>query len=148
MFPAGLAINAVSTAGVVAGAGITASAAGAMAMEAAGEDHVQVFNTDNGGGGGEASPGEDLPAGVKDDWVPRPANNGNGTVYQRPGAPRNADSIRVADPDERYPNGYVRFYNEHNQPVDLEGKPGGRTRHISPAIQTAHTRYRRDGEQT
>jgi hypothetical protein len=31
------------------------------------------------------------------------------------------------EPDAQNPNGYVRFYNEHGQPVTVEGKPGGRT---------------------
>lgn len=28
--------------------------------------------------------------------------------------------------DPRYPNGYVMFTNEHNQPITLDGKPGSR----------------------
>lgn len=68
----------------------------------------------------------ELPPGVKEGWEPRPTNNGKGTVYQKPGSLRNANSIRVMDPgaDPRYPNGYVRFYNEHGQPINIEGKPG------------------------
>lgn len=68
------------------------------------------------------------PQGVRSGWVSRPADNGKGTVYQSPGADKNADSVRIMDPeaDARYPNGYVRFYNSHGQPIDLNGKPGGR----------------------
>lgn len=70
------------------------------------------------GGGGAKPPG------VKDGWVSRPADNGKGTVYQRPGAQGNADMVRVMNPTPNYPNGYVRFYNKHGQPVGLDGKPG------------------------
>ncbi|MGH3628859.1 MAG: putative T7SS-secreted protein, partial [Sciscionella sp.] len=57
----GVPLGAVSTAGVVAGVGITGAATGAMATEAAGEDHVRVFNTDSSGSEAAAEPGEDPP---------------------------------------------------------------------------------------
>lgn len=68
----------------------------------------------------------EAPPGVQPGWESRTADNGKGTVYQRPGATGNADSIRIMDQSSRYPHGYVRFYNEHGQPVDLSGKPGPR----------------------
>jgi hypothetical protein len=71
-------------------------------------------------------PTSNLPAGVKPGWVQRPADNGKGIVYQEPGAIKDQNSIRIMEPgaDPRYPNGYVRFTNEHNQPINLDGKPG------------------------
>lgn len=62
----------------------------------------------------------DVPQG----WAPRVADNGRGIVYQRPGALRNADSIRIMDPTSKYPTGYVRYYNSGNQPLDVFGNPG------------------------
>jgi hypothetical protein len=62
--------------------------------------------------------------GLRSGWQGRIADNGKGWVWQRPGASGNADMMRVMDPMEQYPNGYVRFYNEHGQPVGLNGKPG------------------------
>ncbi|MDT5281095.1 MAG: hypothetical protein QOJ20_2290 [Mycobacterium sp.] len=37
-------------------------------------------------------------------------------------------SIRIMEPgaNPQYPNGYVGFTNEHNQPINLDGKPGTR----------------------
>lgn len=64
------------------------------------------------------------PPGVKPGWKARPADNGKGTVYQKPGSVGNANSMRVMEPTSKYPNGYVRFYNEHGQPIGLNGKPG------------------------
>ena len=59
-------------------------------------------------------------------WSSRIADNGSGTVFQRPGAIGNEDMVRVMEPTDLYPNGYVRFYNEHGQPIGLDGKPGSR----------------------
>lgn len=59
-------------------------------------------------------------------WIGRVADNGKGEVWQRPGAPRNHDMIRIQDPTPRYPDGSVRFYNSEGQPIDLNGKPTGR----------------------
>jgi hypothetical protein len=73
---------------------------------------------------GKDVPEGEQPPGVKDDWTSRTANNGKGTVYQRPGAPGNADQVRIMEPTSQYPDGYVRFYNENGQPINLEGKPG------------------------
>jgi hypothetical protein len=57
----GLALGAVSTGGIVLGASTVAASATSLAMSAAGEDHVQVFNTDSSDGGGETAPGEAPP---------------------------------------------------------------------------------------
>jgi hypothetical protein len=63
---------------------------------------------------------------IPEGWVARVADNGKGIVYQRPGATGNADMIRIMDPTIRYSSGYVRYYNQHGQPLDVLGKPGPR----------------------
>jgi hypothetical protein len=64
--------------------------------------------------------------GLQDGWQGRTADNGKGWLWQEPGAPGNANSLRVMDPTPRYPNGYTRFYNGegNGQPLGLDGKPG------------------------
>jgi hypothetical protein len=62
----------------------------------------------------------DIPQG----WFGRTADNAKGIVFQRPGATGNADMIRIMDPTAKYPNGYVRYYNQGGQPLDVYGKPG------------------------
>ena len=68
------------------------------------------------------------PAGVPNGWAARPADIGMGTVYQKPRSLGNSNSVRIMEPgaDSRYPNGYVKFTKEHNQPINLDGRPGGR----------------------
>ena len=66
----------------------------------------------------------DSPVDIPKGWTPRVTDNGKGMVFQRPGATGNADMIRVMDPTSQHPNGYIRIYNSHGQPVDLAGKPG------------------------
>jgi len=50
-------------------------------------------------------------------------NNGKGVLIRPAETTGNANIIRIMAPTERYPNGYVRIYNEHGQPVNLQGKP-------------------------
>ncbi|WP_405583393.1 polymorphic toxin-type HINT domain-containing protein [Streptomyces sp. NBC_01092] len=70
--------------------------------------------------------GPQRPTGVGDDWVARAADNGKGSVWQKPGSTGNADMLRVMNPTGRYPDGYVRFTNKHGQPIGLDGKPGSK----------------------
>ncbi|MGX1810191.1 hypothetical protein ACWIGI_31125 [Nocardia sp. NPDC055321] len=66
------------------------------------------------------------PKHVPSDWEVRLANNGEGWVWQKPGSVKDANMFRDALPTDRYPNGYVRFYNEQGQAIDLDGKPTGK----------------------
>lgn len=66
------------------------------------------------------------PPNVPPSWGHRTADSGKGVVWQRPGATGNADTVRVMRATQRYPHGYVRFYNAHGQPIGLNGKPGSR----------------------
>lgn len=66
------------------------------------------------------------PNHVPEGWEVRRADNGKGWVWQKPGSKGNANMFRDAEPTAQYPNGYVRFYNEHGQPIGLDGKPGSK----------------------
>jgi hypothetical protein len=61
---------------------------------------------------------------IPEGWVGRPADNGKGIVFQRPGADGNSDMIRIMDPTPDKPSGYFRYYNSEGQPLDPLGKPG------------------------
>ena len=70
----------------------------------------------------------DVPAG----WTQRMADNDKGLVFQRLGAQDDRDLVRIMEPTQRYPDGYVRVHNSHNQPVTPLGKAEGRAAtHIS-----------------
>ncbi|BBH66684.1 hypothetical protein ACTI_33690 [Actinoplanes sp. OR16] len=122
---AGVPLSVVSAAGVVAGAGIVTAAIGDLAVQATGDDRVTPMETrGDSAASGAADSTAGSPAGVKPGWSSRPADNGQGAVYQKPGSAGNADMVRVMDPKPGYPDGYVRFYNQHGQPIGLDGKPG------------------------
>lgn len=72
---------------------------------------------------GAPLPGRRRPAAAGEGWKGRVADNGKGDVWQKPGSVGNANSVRVMEPTERYPDGYVRFYNDQGQPIGLDGKP-------------------------
>jgi len=61
------------------------------------------------------------------DWEGRVVDNGRGDIWQKPGALDDRDSVRIMEPTERYPDGYVVFTNSENQPLNLAGKPGSRS---------------------
>jgi len=69
---------------------------------------------------------------VPEKWDFRLANNGQGSVYQEPGALGNVNMIRIMDPTARYPQGYVVYYNDVGQPLDVYGSvsSGPATTHI------------------
>jgi hypothetical protein len=67
---------------------------------------------------------------IPENYIAVPAKNGEGWVFREPGtsyeADKNANTIRVMEATERYPNGYVRVYNSANQAINYQGKPGQR----------------------
>lgn len=114
--PEGYAVAAVTSATLgLATLGLGVAATRALASLAASRPGPIVANV-----------ADDLLPGVKPGWTTRVADNNKGQVWQQPGSTGNANSVRVMEATERYPNGYVRFYNEHGQPVGLNGKPGPR----------------------
>lgn len=75
------------------------------------------------------------PPGVPRSWRGSPADNGKGRVWRRPGSRGNADTLRTMEPTERYPYGYIRFYNQFGQPIGLDGRPGPRSETHIPVRQ-------------
>jgi hypothetical protein len=85
---------------------------------------------DNSCGGPDAGIFVATPRGVfyqiPEGWKGKVTENGKGIMYQRPGADGNADSIRIMQPTDRYPNGYSVAYNSQGQAVGNLGSPGNR----------------------
>ena len=75
-----------------------------------------------------------IPAGS----TARPADNGNGTVYQPPleeGQHKNANQVRVMGPDVYQPTGSITVHGPTGQPVDpATGKPGGPEKTHTPIV--------------
>jgi RHS repeat-associated protein len=82
------------------------------------------------------SAGNDSGFGISDQYVAEQARNGKGWTFRPPGSEGNDNIIRVMEPTPRYPDGYVRVYNDYGQPVNLEGKPLGPEETHLPSRQT------------
>lgn len=134
----GVPINVASAALIAAGAGVMAMGAGDLGQNASQNDN-HVLSDATGPSASQPKPGDPLPQANRpdtagSDWEGRVADNGKGEVWQRPdsvnapkGSPKDANEVRVMEAKDGYPDGYVRFYNEHGQPIRLDGKPGGST---------------------
>lgn len=62
-------------------------------------------------------------------FTARRADTGEGIVFQRPGAPakgqfKDRDMVRIMDPNNRYPKGYVVYYGPKGNPLDRFGVGG------------------------
>ena len=132
---AGVPINIASAGLIATGVAAMAAGGGDLVNHASQNDH-HVLSEAKGPGEGRPQPGERVPdeqrpstAGTSREE--RVAENGKGEVWQNPenvdappGTPKNANSVRIMEGTDRYPDGYVRFYNEQGQPLGLDGKPG------------------------
>ena len=134
---AGVPINIAAAGLIAAGAGAVTHGGSRLADHAAHNDNQLLNEVDSPSAAGHrGNAGDPLPDSMRPDsaganWEGRVANNEKGAVWQDPdtvnapkGTPSDANSVRIMDPDGRYPTGYVRFYNEQGQPLTLEGKPG------------------------
>ena len=78
-----------------------------------------------------------IPAGS----VPRPAENGNGTVYQPPvpaGAHPDANAVRVMGPTAKQPTGSITVHGPTGQPINpATGKPDSRPNTHTPIKPTS-----------
>ena len=57
-------------------------------------------------------------------FTARRADNDAGIVFQKAGSTGNDDMVRIMDPTDRYPEGYVVFYDHGGRPLDALGNPG------------------------
>lgn len=133
--PAGAAVHVASTGLIVAGTAAAAHGAGNLAQHALENDNRWLSEVSGPGGGTRVQrgqPGDPLPDSARPDtarstWKGRVSDTGKGEVWQDPtyvGRSRDANSVRIMDPTWRYPNGYVRFYDEQGRPLTLDGVPG------------------------
>ena len=64
---------------------------------------------------------------IPEGWIQRMADNDRGLVFQKPGSARNENMLRIMEPTNKYPDGYVRVHQPNGQPVDVLGKAGSRS---------------------
>lgn len=132
---AGVPINIASAGLIATGAVAMTVGAGDLASNASKNDN-RVLNEAKGPSEGKPQPGdrvpdEQRPSTSGGSWEGRVANNGKGEVWQNPenvnappGTPKNANSVRIMEGTERYPDGYVRYCDENGNPLKLDGRPG------------------------
>ena len=102
---AGVPLNVVSAAGITAGVGITGTAVTAMAMQAAGDDHVEPLKTDS-GGGGSSTPSEEPPFEAPKEVTGRTAH-GEQQLQGRDGHGVNDDAVDDAVANPTRPPKYI-----------------------------------------
>ncbi|NUO36008.1 MAG: hypothetical protein HOQ27_13235 [Dermatophilaceae bacterium] len=130
----GVPLNVAAAAAAAGGVGAVAHGATSLAEHARANDNRWLTEVDA-PTVGRGRPGDPLPDSARPDlagsnWKGRVAKNGKGEVWQDPDfigvkGNRNVNSMRIMEPTWRHPNGYVRFYNKHGQPIDIDGKPTG-----------------------
>ncbi|OFE14938.1 hypothetical protein BA895_07210 [Humibacillus sp. DSM 29435] len=145
---AGVPIGVVA-AGAIAGGATAAGAGAGNLIQHARPNENRLLHEADAPKPGRGEAGDPIPDSMRPDaagstWQGRVANNKNGEVWQAPdkvdpapGKAKNADAIRIEDPDSRYEFGCVRFYNSDGQPIDLNGNPTSNAE--------THIRRRADG---
>jgi hypothetical protein len=135
---AGVPLNVAAAAAIAAGAGAVTHGASRLANHAAQNENHLLKEVDGPSVGGRGQPGDPLPDSLRPElagsnWQGRVAKNGKGEVWQDPdmistrgGLSKDRNEIRFMDPDQRYPQGYVVFYNKEGQPMRSDGRTGTR----------------------
>ncbi len=132
----GVPLNVAAAAVAAGGVGAVAHGATSLGEHARANDNRWLTEADaptvGRGKAGDPLPDSTRPDVAGSNWKGRVSDNGKGEVWQDPDfvglkvqGNTHVNSMRIMDPTWRYPNGYVRFYNEHGQPIDLDGKPTG-----------------------
>jgi hypothetical protein len=134
---AGVPIN-VASAGLIAGGASTfGHGAGRLVEHAQQKDHrwlqehEMTLRRHLRGKAGDPLPDHWRPKEAGSTWKGRVPRDTKGEVWQDPkvrktrdGEPENRRTLRVEDPSDKNPNGAMRYYNDHGQPLTREGKTG------------------------
>jgi hypothetical protein len=67
--------------------------------------------------------GVDIPEG----WVAERTRKDTGWIYRKPGTEGNEGIVRIMEPTDRYPEGYVVYYSKTGQPLSPTGAQGSRS---------------------
>lgn len=134
---AGVPIN-VASAGLIAG-GATAFGQGAGRLVEHSrqkdhrwlQEHEMTLRRNLRGKAGDPLPDHWRPKEAGSTWKGKVARDEHGEVWQDPNfvkvrkdQPENGRTLRVEDPSEKNPNGAMRYYNDHGQPLRRDGKTG------------------------
>lgn len=133
----GVPLNVAAAAVAAGGVGAIAHGATRLGEHARANDNRWLSEADaptvGRGKAGDPLPDSSRPDLAGQNWKGRVSDNEKGEVWQDPdfvgvkvNGNEDVNSMRVMDPTERYPNGYLRFYNKQGQPIDIDGRPTGK----------------------